>query len=106
MHKEVRIETEGSLLLVGLCPVSGHRFELLYIMISIPICSGQTSNELRLQPLNPTQHWSQWRPWGHPTPARGSQEVNLPQHLIPRRLSHLSLLRDLPVQASQEVDLP
>ena len=43
---------------------------LLYIMISIPIYGGQTSNELRLQPLNPTQHWSHWRPWGRPTPVR------------------------------------
>ena len=34
-------------------PVSGHRLGLLYIMISIPIHGGQTSNELRLQPLNP-----------------------------------------------------
>ena len=43
---------------------------LLYIMISIPVYGGQTSNELRLQPLNPTQHWSHWRPWGRPTPVR------------------------------------
>ena len=27
-------------------------------VMSIPIQGGQTSNELRLQPLNPTQHWS------------------------------------------------
>ena len=38
-------------------------------MTSIPIHVGQTSNELRLQPLNPTQHWSFWRPWGCPTPS-------------------------------------
>ena len=45
-------------------------------MISMPICSEQTGSELRLQLLNPTQHWSCWRPWRCPTPARGSQEVN------------------------------
>ena len=59
-------------------PVSGHRLGLLYI-ISIPIHGGQTSNELRLQPLNPTQHWSHWRPWGCPTPVQRSQEVDLPR---------------------------
>ena len=37
-------------------PVSMHGLGLLYIIISIPIHGGQTSNELRLQPLNPTQH--------------------------------------------------
>ena len=52
-------------------PVSGHRLGLLYIMVYIPICSGQTNNEFRLQPLNPAQHWSCWRPWGHPTPVQG-----------------------------------
>ena len=47
--------------------VSGHRLGLLYIMVSIPIHSGQTSNELRFSsvhfssvaqscPLNSTQH--------------------------------------------------
>ena len=35
-------------------PASMHRFGLHYIKISIPIHSEQTSNELRLQPLNPT----------------------------------------------------
>ena len=40
------------------------------------VCSEQTGNKLKLQSLNPTQHWSCWRPWGCPTPARGSQEVN------------------------------
>ena len=39
--------------------------------LSIPIHGGQTSNELRLQPLNPTQYWSHWRPWGCPTPSSG-----------------------------------
>ena len=57
-------------------PVSGHRLGLLYI-ISIPICGEQTGNELKLQPLNPTQHWSRWRPWGCPSPVWGSQEVEL-----------------------------
>ena len=37
-------------------PVSGHRLGLLYIMADIPIHGGQSSSELRLQPLNPTQH--------------------------------------------------
>ena len=40
-------------------------------MISIPICSEQTGNELKLQPLNPTWHWSHWRPWGCPIPVLG-----------------------------------
>ena len=31
-----------------------------------------------IQPSNPIQHWSRWRSWGHPTPVRGSQKVNLP----------------------------
>ena len=31
-----------------------------------------------IQPLNPTHYWSCWRSWGRPTPAQGSQEVNLP----------------------------
>ena len=75
-------------------PVSGHRLRLLYIMISIPICSEQTGNELKLKPLNPTQHWLPWRPWKCLTPAQESQEVNLPRDLAPRRLSWLSLLGD------------
>ena len=36
--------------------VSGHRLGLLYILVSIPIHGVQTSNELRLHLLNPTQH--------------------------------------------------
>ena len=36
--------------------VSGHRLGLLYIMVPIPIRGDETGNELRLQPLNPTQH--------------------------------------------------
>ena len=75
-------------------------------MISIPICSKQTGNELKLQPLNPTQHWSHWRPWDCPTPVRGSQEVDLPRDLVLERLSCLNLLGDLPVQESQEVITP
>ena len=39
----------------------------------------QTGNELKLQSLNPTQHWSHWRLWGHPALVWGSQEVNMPQ---------------------------
>ena len=38
-------------------------------MASIPIHGGQTSNEL--QPLNSTQHWSRWRPWGRPNSSPG-----------------------------------
>ena len=46
-----------------------------------------------------------------PQPARGStspwsQEVDLPKDLVLRRLSHLNLLGDPPVQGSQDVDLP
>ena len=36
-------------------------------MVSFPIHGGKTSNELKLQPLNLTQHWTCWRPWGYPT---------------------------------------
>ena len=61
-------------------------------MVSIPIRGGQTSNELRLQPLNPTQHWTRWRPWGHPTPVQGSQEVNM--------------IRTVPGPNSREAGLP
>ena len=46
-----------------------------------------------------------------PQPAQGStspwsQEVDLPKDLVLRRLSHLNLLGDPPVQGSQEVDMP
>ena len=47
--------------------------------------------------------------WGCPTPAwdpRRSTCLDLPRDLVPGRLSHLNLLRDPPVQGSQEVDLP
>ena len=73
---------------------------MLYIMVSIPIWVGQTSNELRLQPFNPTQHWSCWRPWRHTTPAWGGPRrstcLSLPRDLVLGRLSHLSLLGDPP----------
>ena len=57
---------------------------MLYIMISIPICGEQTGNKLKLQPLNPTQHWSLWRPWGMPNsvpggrPASACLEIQIP----------------------------
>ena len=38
-------------------------------MVSIPVHGGQTSNEL--QPPNSTQHWSRWRPCGHPNSSPG-----------------------------------
>ena len=82
---------------------------MVYIMVSIPISGGQTSNELRLQPLNPTQHWSPWRSWGCPTPTwspSSSTYLDLPRDLVLRRLSHLNLLRNPPVQGSQEVKMP
>ena len=86
---------------------------LLYIMVSIPIWVGQTSNELRLQPFNPTQHWSCWRPWRHPTPAWGGPRrstcLSLPRDLVLGRLSHLSLLGDPPAWGprwSTCLDLP
>ena len=46
-----------------------------------------------------------------PQPAQGStspwsQEVDLPKDLVLRRLSHLNLLGDPPVQGSLEVDMP
>ena len=83
-------------------------------MIFIPICGEQIGNELKLQPLNPTQHWSHWRHWGHPTAARGSQEVDPASTCLgiwsskghvstcsgicqsggPRRWSHLGLPKD------------
>ena len=74
-------------------PVSG--LGLFYIMISIPIHGGQNTNELRLQPLKPTQQWSCWRPWGCPTPVRRLTCLELTRDLISRGLSHLSLSGDL-----------
>ena len=75
-------------------------------MISIPICGEQTGNELKLQPLNPSPHWSHWRRWGCPTPVWGHRRLicfNLPKDLVLERLSLLNLLRDPPAQWSQEV---
>ena len=62
-------------------------------MISIAIHSGQTTNELRLQPLilPSTDH----------TGNLGDSQV---QSWGPRRLTCLNLPRDLPVQGSQEID--
>ena len=48
-----------------------NKIGFLYIMISIPICSEQTGNKLKLQPLNLTQHWARWRPWGRPVQSWG-----------------------------------
>ena len=66
--QSLRAKRGQGLRLLHCFPVSGHRLGLLYI-ISILIHGGQTSNELRLQPLNSTQHWSCWRSWGCPTPV-------------------------------------
>ena len=33
-----------------------------------------------IQPSNPTQYWSHWRPWGCLTSVLGSQEVITPWH--------------------------
>ena len=76
-------------------PVSGYRLELLYIMISIPICGEITGNELKLQPLNPTQHWSCWRPWDAQLQSGGSRSsvcLDLPRDLFLKRLSCFNLL--------------
>ena len=65
-------------------------------------------NELKFQPLNPTQHWLCWWSWGHPTPVQGSRRstcLDLPRDLV-LEMSCLNLLRGLPVQGSQEVDMP
>ena len=87
-------------------PVSGESHGLLYIMISIHICSEQAHNELKLQPLNPTQHWSFWRLWVCRTPVQGSQAVDLPRPVVLEMLPCLNLLRDPPVQGSQEFFMP
>ena len=87
-------------------PVSGESHGLLYIMISIHICSEQAHNELKLQPLNPTQHWSFWTLWVCRTPVQGSQAVDLPRPVVLEMLPCLNLLRDPPVQGSYEVDMP
>ena len=46
---------------------------------------------------------------GTPNSSLGVPEgppFDLPRDAVPGRLSHLILLRDLPVQESQEVDMP
>ena len=70
-----------------------------------PYTVEKASNELRLQPLNPAHHWSGWRTWRHQIPVWRSQEVDLPRDLALRSLSCLNLVRDPPVQESQEVDM-
>ena len=90
-------------------PVSWHRLGLLYIRVSIPISGEQTGNELNLQPLNPTQHWSYWRPWGHQLQSGGLRRstcLDLPSNLVLERLSLLTLLKDPPVWGSQEIITP
>ena len=54
--QSLRAKRGQGLRLLHCFPISGHRLGLLYI-ISILIHGGQTSYELRLQPLNPTQHF-------------------------------------------------
>ena len=73
-------------------------------MVSIPICSGQTSNKLRLQPLIPTQYIGDTQL--QPGDPRKSTCLDLPRDLVLSRLSHLNLFRDPPVQGSQEVNMP
>ena len=75
-------------------------------MVSIPICSEQTGNELKLQSLTlpSTGHAgdlgdTQLQPRG---PMR-STCLNLPRDLVLEKLSHVNLLGDLPVQGSQKV---
>ena len=96
-------------------------------MISIPICSEQTVNELKLKPLNPTQHRSCWRPWGRPTPVWGvpggqpsltclgiwslkicyaSTCLGIRQSRGPRRSSCLDLPRDPILGRPTCLDLP
>ena len=73
----------------------------------IPICSGQSSNELRLQPLNPIQHLSPSTAYlGDTQLQSGCPCLNLPRDLVLGRLSPLNLSRDQPVQGSQEVNMP
>ena len=73
-------------------------------MVSIPICSGQTNNKLRLQPLIPTQYIGDTQL--QPGDPRKSTCLDLPRYLVLRRLSHLNLFRDPPVQGTQEVNMP
>ena len=97
--QSLRAKRGQGLRLLHCFPISGHRLGLLYI-ISILIHGGQTSYELRLQPLNPTQHWSRWRSWGFSTPVWGPRRstcLDLPRDLVLKRLSRLNLLGDPPV---------
>ena len=93
-------------------PFWRHRLGLLYIMILIPICGGQTGNVLRLQPFYPTQCWSRWRPWGAQIQSGGSRKstyLEMPRDLVLGRLSHLNLLGDLQVQGPRRstcLDVP
>ena len=54
-----------------------------------------------IQPPNPTQYWSHWRSWGHPTPVRGvpggHYALTCLGDQVLERLSRLNLLRDPPV---------
>ena len=78
-------------------------------MVSIPICSEQTGNELKLQSLTlpSTGHAgdlgdTQLQP-GDPWRLTC---LDLSRDLVLRRLTCLILLGDLPVQGSQEVKMP
>ena len=98
---------------------------MFYIMLSIPICGEQTSNEL--QPLNSTHHWSRLRPWGHPNSSPGvpgghhtltclgiwslkgchtSACSGIHQSRDPRRLTRLNLPRDPIFGRSTCLNLP
>ena len=59
-------------------PVSGHRFGLLYVMISIPICGEETGNQLKCNPLNLPSTGHTEDLGGHPIPVQQSQEVDPP----------------------------
>ena len=78
-------------------------------MISIPICSEQTGNELKYNPLilPSTGHTGDLGDaqlhFGGP---RRSTCLDLPRDPVLKRLSSLNLLGDLPVQGFQEVDMP
>ena len=127
-------------------PTMGFSRQEYWSGVPLPSLGEQTGNKLKLHPLNPSQHWSYWRPWEYPTPAQGFQEVDLPRSakrsshhevvtpqptqgsispgfqevncldlprdLVRERLSHLNLLRDLPVwgegcpRRSNYLDLP
>ena len=96
---------------------------MFYIKVSIPICGEQTGNELKLQPLNPTQHWSSWSSWGCPTPDGSPRRSNclgiwsskschastclgIRQSRGPRRSSRLNLPRDPIPRRPSGLNLP